>query len=432
MSKGGNLLENVGMLVAPRETQGIMNLPVTRAARSDALDQNSALKQLTAILGNGMSGRQPSQDLNVSGSGPPMMADLKLGQAMDGSGATAQSSLSNFLTRQGAPQLATRADPESALKAYQSTLIDAPRYDEVNPGASLTRTTRKGGTETLFTAPKNDEMTPFQKAQLERTDGRLAQQDRAINAQADRAAQADRRAEASEERRRHPQSTPYVNRTSGNPVRLDPTSGSYMDGENAISAADLIPAHDFNKNVDTARGLVGQIAQAEEIKKMIAANPGAFDKDKVNEARLKKTFIPGVGDQMATAVFTPEENAVRANVAQQSAAIINELYGAALSAGEEGRANTFAPGPNDTLEQLLPKLEASMNWSNTKRAGLIPGAVAAAERQLGRPSTPSTPAQAAAGAPAKLSADANGQAAYNAMPKGTQYIDPKGIMRIKG
>ncbi len=230
--------------------------------------------------------------------------------------------------------------------------------------------------------PQKDpnELTTWQKEQLERTDRRFEQQDRSIN-------NAQARADASEERRRHPQSTPYVSRVSGAPVRLDPTTGNYMDGESAIQATDLVPAADYNKDVEAARNIVGKNAQVSAIKDAVKNNPDAFKTSKVLAAQAKGL----INDKWAANEFTPEQRKVRAQVAQDSAAIINELYGAALSAGENKRAETFAPGPNDDIDQLLPKLDAAVSWGETKKGSLLPSAVKAAERQLAQPQANAAP-----------------------------------------
>lgn len=179
-----------------------------------------------------------------------------------------------------------------------------------------------------------------------------------------------------------PQATPYVSRLTGNPVRLNAQTGSYMDGELAVDPSDLMPAADFNKDVEASRGILGEIGQAQELESVITANPGAFDKKKVNMAAAK-SLVPIYGNQLAAETFSEEENSVRARVAQNAAAIINKLYGAALSAGEDARASTFVPDKADTLETLIPKLRAAVDWAESKRKGLLPSAVARAQRQVG-------------------------------------------------
>jgi len=271
--------------------------------------------------------------------------------------------------------------------ASQPQILPAAKRGEVipqkNPDGSIT---------TAFEAPPE---TPKPSAphvvgnNLVDDKGGVLYTDAAAEARA--VAEAARKREADDSKDR-PQTTPYVSRVTGNPAKFRPMSNTYVDGENAIDPKDLVPATDFNKDVEAGRGIIGDISNADRIMGVVKANPGAFSADKVNSARAR-SHVPFIGDQMATAVFTPEENTVRAQVAQEAAAVINKFYGAALSAGENVRANTFAPGPNDTLEQLLPKLEAAKAWAMTKRGSLIPSAISAAERQIGAgvPTVPGSP-----------------------------------------
>jgi len=184
-----------------------------------------------------------------------------------------------------------------------------------------------------------------------------------------------------------PQATPYVSRLTGNPVRLNPQTGVYMDAQNAVDAADLVEASSFNKNIETAREIQGDIGSIEQIEKEIASVPGAFDKTKTAKAKAYST-LPMYGDRLAAELFTPEELEVRAKVARNAAEIINQLYGAALSQGEEGRAKSFAPDQNDTLEQLLPKLKSAKEWRDAQRKKLLPSAISRASNQLGVQASP--------------------------------------------
>ena len=261
----------------------------------------------------------------------------------------------------------------------------APQLQEVAPGASLVPIDPRTGlpqTKGVFTAPKNDEMTEWQRAQLEK-------QDRQFGLQQDRLDQQDRRAEANEQirrdaeaRRNRPQATGYVSARSGNPLRFAPDGGNYMDGDNVVDSSELVSAADFNKEAAKAREVVAAVARAEKVKKTAEENKSAFDTAKVNKARALSK-IPLIGEQQAAAMFTPEEQTVRAEVARESAAIVNELYGAALSAGEQGRAQGFTPGENDNLEMLMPKLEAAIAWASQQEKALLPGAVSKARAQLG-------------------------------------------------
>jgi hypothetical protein len=274
-----------------------------------------------------------------------------------------------------------QAFPEAAEAAARAKMFPA-QLAPVKVGAgetlgvpTLNQATGQYDFDPLYTGPRNEELTPWQKLQA-------TNQDRQFNITQSRIDSQDARAAAEAERRNRPQATPYVSALSGNPVRMDPATQSYMDGEEVVSSADLIPAADFTKQVDKGRVIAGGLTQAQSILDEVTNNKTAFDADRVNTARMRSR-VPFYGDQMAAGVFTPEENTLRAKVARESAMIINELYGAALSAGESTRAATFAPNPEDTIDMLIPKLNAAVDWAKTQEKGIIPGASKRARSQLG-------------------------------------------------
>lgn len=417
--KGGSLLEGVGRLLAPQTTQGFLNAPLERQQRAQLMGQGDALSKFIAALPDAIQGNMPAQTLAPIGNAPAMeLPPMKLSTQTVTPGGVSGLDRTNADLR----ALAMKADPAGTLASFQS--LFTPQVKTVNAGDTIGVYTPGKGFAPSYTAPKNDEMTPWQKAQLQN-------QDRQFNIQIGKMDAAEAARNAAEAARNRPQATAYVSRITGNPIRLDPTTQTYMDEGNAVQAADLVPAADFNKDAEAARNIIGDISNAENIKKMVNENPSAFDQKKVNEARLKRQTgnVIGLGNQWAAGVFTPEENKVRATVAQESAAIINKLYGAALSAGEDKRAQAFAPDPNgDDLETLLPKVEAAMTWANSKKGSIIPGAIKAAERQLGRSANPQ---QSQIPKNPTLTNDASGKAVYDALPKGASYIDPTGKPRIK-
>jgi hypothetical protein len=370
MSKGGGLLENVGRLLAPQTTQGFLNAPLERQTRARAMDQGNALDNLI----QGLTGMQPSQTINIGGQNETVPAMKLSTQAMpEGAGAPVNGpfGIKSFI-KNDLPTLALRASPDAMI----SRMIATPKFEQIGANG-LAKIDPITGEATKIIDGNQDQLSAWQKEQIKN-------QGQEFNLQMARLDAQDKRARDAEEARNRPQATSYLHRTTGNPIRYNPATGSYMDGENAVSASDLVASSDFNKDAEAARGIVGDLAQIKELNSLLDANSDAFEKGKVNEAQIKK-MVPLVGDQWAASGFTPEQNTVRAQVAQKSAAIINKLYGAALSAGENERAASFAPSPNDTLEQLMPKLKAAEAWANSQKSSLLPGAVSVAERQLEKP-----------------------------------------------
>lgn len=267
----------------------------------------------------------------------------------------------------GAAPLLQAQRAEAARRDAESKIVEWGKPGE---------TRFEGGVPTYQLPFKPDEMTEWQKQQA-------ANQDRQFGLAESRLAGVDARNTEAEARRNRPQPTAYVSRITGNPVFMDPQTQSYMDNGQAITANDLIAAPDFNKETEKARTVTGGTDRARSVMERVKANTSAFDTDRVNEARVKG-YVPFSGKQLAAKVFTDEENKLRAEVNRESAAIINELYGAALSAGEQDRASTFAPSPDDTMEQLMPKLEAAISWGETQERALLPAAISRARSQMGK------------------------------------------------
>jgi hypothetical protein len=274
-----------------------------------------------------------------------------------------------------------RAMPKQFMAAQLEQLLAGPQQVKMAPGEKLGYM-RGGQFVEVADNPKSDEMTPWQKAQLENQDRQFSLAEQRLGQQEARAAEQERLRTEAENRRNRPQATGYVSASTGNPLRYDPNLQAYKDGDNVVDSAELVASADFNKELTKAREISGNVARAMKIKKTAEDNPSAFAKDKVNQARMKGN-VPFFGDQLAAATFTDDENKIRAEVARESAAIVNELYGAALSAGEQGRAQQFTPGAEDTLEMLLPKLDAGIEWARQQEKAILPGALSKARKQLG-------------------------------------------------
>jgi hypothetical protein len=221
----------------------------------------------------------------------------------------------------------------------------------------------------------DDQLTTWQKEQMKR-------QTIADDLAQKRFDAAERDRQKSESDRTRPKNTAYVSRITGNPLRQS-FDGSYLDGETATDPADILPVADFNKQVDLARTNIAGVGRADTLLKSVDDNPSAFESSKVNTARMAAK-VPFYGSQLANELFTPKENETRAAVARDAAMIINELYGAALSQGENERAKSFTPSPDDTIEQLLPKLRAAKSWAESAQKGFIPSTIDRAKRQLGQ------------------------------------------------
>lgn len=80
-----------------------------------------------------------------------------------------------------------------------------------------------------------------------------------------------------------------------------------------------------------------------------------------------------IGSRITSKALTPEQRQARADVMRQAAQEIHALYGAALSRGEAGRANSFAPNPNDDYDSVMDKLKSAQNYAKSisKSSGIV-------------------------------------------------------------
>jgi hypothetical protein len=83
-----------------------------------------------------------------------------------------------------------------------------------------------------------------------------------------------------------------------------------------------------------------------------------------------------------SAVLSPKQLEKRANILKLAAMEVNKLYGAALSAGESTRASGFIPDAEDTVETILPKLNAAREWAATSQRLYTPGQIKAAKGRM--------------------------------------------------
>jgi hypothetical protein len=176
--------------------------------------------------------------------------------------------------------------------------------------------------------------------------------------------------------RRQPKQTNDVDTTTGEPLRqtftgtLINSKGEHVPARNAVSASA------FNKDRTNARQLYAAIKRGEDLIKKAKANPelfGGFEQlmGRAGEATIGQLF-PGV---VSSALFTPEQLNLKAQINAEAAATIKDFYGAVLTKTEEGRANTFTVQEGESLESLMAKIEANIINSKTKFPGLIQGAV---------------------------------------------------------
>lgn len=103
-------------------------------------------------------------------------------------------------------------------------------------------------------------------------------------------------------------------------------------------------------------------ARSKSLLAQVQANPRAFG----GIAALSGLTGQFAGQRILEKNLTPQERQVRGAVLREAAGIINDLYGAALTANEEKRASGFVSNPSDPPEIIMDKLMAAISWADSK------------------------------------------------------------------
>lgn len=175
-----------------------------------------------------------------------------------------------------------------------------------------------------------------------------------------------------------PQGEPVVSNRSG----MNFLIGVQPDGKPTYTPyqGPMIPKASFDKEVMAAADLSSIAARADGLVKQVEQNPAAFG---LRSAAV--SAMPGALQSYAAIAvgLTPEQLRARSTVLRQAAQEINELYGAALSMGEQARANTFLPNASDEPGMLIAKLMAARDWAKTQLGRYSPGVMNAARSRAG-------------------------------------------------
>lgn len=129
----------------------------------------------------------------------------------------------------------------------------------------------------------------------------------------------------------------------------------------------VIPKSSYEKEVSAATEALASAKRSDDIIQKVEANPEAFGIG----ASLVSMLPNAVQGRVGNMVLNSETMKTRSDVLRQAAQEINQLYGAALSAGESARAATFIPDAKDPPELIIQKLKAARDWaySNASKHG---------------------------------------------------------------
>jgi len=147
-----------------------------------------------------------------------------------------------------------------------------------------------------------------------------------------------------------------------------------------------IPKTTFDKNVVAVQEALASANRADAIIKQVDANPEAFG----IIASAVSTLPSFVQGRVGAIVLDENTMKLRSDVLRAAAMEISSLYGAALSLGEQARANTFIPNQNDPPEVVIQKLRAARDWAKSTAQQYGGGVMNAAQtRSSGQPASAS-------------------------------------------
>lgn len=120
-----------------------------------------------------------------------------------------------------------------------------------------------------------------------------------------------------------------------------------------------VPKTTWDKNVQSVQEANASADRSDAILKQVEQNPDAFS---MTAGAI--SYLPQIAQGRA-AKYLLDDKALetRTNVLRGAAAEISALYGAALSLGEQQRANTFIPNEKDPPEVVIEKLKAARDWA---------------------------------------------------------------------
>lgn len=149
-------------------------------------------------------------------------------------------------------------------------------------------------------------------------------------------------------------------------------------------AGSVIPKGTFDKNVGAVQTALASAQRADDLLKMVDENPAAF-----GVTAQAVSALPGfMQGRVGAAVLDKGTLENRATILRQAAMEISDLYGAALSLGEQARANTFIPNKDDPPEALMAKLKAARDWAKNTANTYGVGVIDAAQKRTGAPTAP--------------------------------------------
>jgi len=168
-----------------------------------------------------------------------------------------------------------------------------------------------------------------------------------------------------------PNAKMQYNRTTGQPVYSfgnqhwipNPEGDGVVKAPKDV-AGKLMSADKFQTAVGEAQGEAAALARNKRILEQMQSNPEAFSDFM---AFMSGTTPHWMTDRIAKQKLSPEQYNLRVKILKDAAEAIHELYGAALTAGEENRAQQFSISNMSTPEKIFAALTKVPSYLDYRR-----------------------------------------------------------------
>jgi hypothetical protein len=152
----------------------------------------------------------------------------------------------------------------------------------------------------------------------------------------------------------------------------------------------------FGQQMGKAQQAVAHEQRFGQLTEMVQKNPHAFG----GITALSPYLGNFVNQLVLEDQLSPQERVVRTQVLTEAAGLLNEIYGAALSAGENVRALGWVPDEKDISSgRVMEKLQAAMAWQRAKAGSYGVGVENAARGTFAQPQPSAPPPASAPAAP---------------------------------
>jgi hypothetical protein len=133
------------------------------------------------------------------------------------------------------------------------------------------------------------------------------------------------------------------------------------------------------KGAKIVRNATGAIERGQTALDMLEATPGAFGGWKAAGAAAS-SILPDAAESAIREnyIYSPEEMETQAYIGREGAQILHDLYGAAVTRGEGGRAKPFEYKSGDTPGMIASKIRSMMKIMQSKAEEQSPAAKAVA------------------------------------------------------